>query len=67
MKNRIPIAKIGKSYGVKGWAKLHLLTDFPEQFKAGATFESDKIKDFFEINLMNTCSISSVESVLPSL
>ena len=43
MKNKIPIAKIGKSYGVKGWAKLHLLTDFPEQFKAGATFESDKI------------------------
>jgi 16S rRNA processing protein RimM len=40
---KIPIAKIGKTYGVKGWQKLHLLTDFPEQFKVGATFESDKI------------------------
>jgi len=43
MKNRIPIAKIGKTYGVKGWLKLHLLTDFPEQFKAGRNFEADKI------------------------
>jgi len=42
MKNKIPIAKIGKTYGIKGWQKIHLLTDFPEQFKKGATFESDK-------------------------
>jgi len=41
--NKIPIAKIGKTYGIKGWVKLHLLTDFPEQFKAGITFEADKI------------------------
>jgi 16S rRNA processing protein RimM len=39
---KIPIAKIGKSHGVRGWQKLYLLTDFPEQFKPGATFESDK-------------------------
>ncbi|HIQ51528.1 MAG TPA: 16S rRNA processing protein RimM [Nautiliaceae bacterium] len=42
MKNKIPIAKIGKTYGTKGWQKIHLLTDFPEQFKKDATFESDK-------------------------
>jgi 16S rRNA processing protein RimM len=41
--DKIEIAKIGKSYGIKGWQKLHLLTDFPSQFKPGATFESDKI------------------------
>ncbi|GAB6074135.1 ribosome maturation factor RimM [Nautilia lithotrophica] len=41
--NKIPIAKIGKSYGIKGWQKIHLLTDFPEQFKSGKTFPSDKI------------------------
>jgi len=41
--NKIPIAKIGKTFGVKGWVKLHLLTDFPEQFKANETFEADKI------------------------
>ena len=43
MKNRIPIAKIGKTHGVKGWLKLNLLTDFPEQLKANKTFEADKI------------------------
>jgi len=40
--NKIPIAKIGKSYGIKGWQKLHLLTDFPDQFKKDKTFPSDK-------------------------
>jgi 16S rRNA processing protein RimM len=40
--NKIPIAKIGKSYGIKGWQRIHLLTDFPEQFKPDTTFESDK-------------------------
>ena len=40
---KIPIAKIGKSHGLKGWQKFHLLTDFPEQFKPGSTFTSDKI------------------------
>ena len=40
--SKIPIAKIGKTFGVKGWVKLHLLTDFPEQFKAGKTFTADK-------------------------
>ena len=42
MKNKIPIAKIGKSHGLKGWQKLHFLTDFPEQFKPGREFSSDK-------------------------
>jgi len=39
---KIPIAKLGKSYGVKGWQKIHISTDFPEQFKEGATFKSDR-------------------------
>ena len=39
---KIPIAKLGKSHGIKGWQKIHLLTDFPEQFKPGATFSSEK-------------------------
>jgi len=44
MKNKkIPIAKIGKSYGIKGWQKIHILSDFPEQFKVGKEFESDRI------------------------
>jgi len=43
MNEQIPIAKLGKSYGLKGWQKIYFLTDFPEQFKPGATFLSDKI------------------------
>ncbi len=43
-KDKITIAKIGKTHGVKGWLKLHLLTDFPEQFKAGKTFQSDNLE-----------------------
>jgi 16S rRNA processing protein RimM len=42
--NKIPIAKIGKTNGLKGWQKIHLLTDFPEQFKPNTTYESDKIE-----------------------
>ena len=42
MNKKFPIAKIGKTYGVKGWQKIHLLSDFPEQFKAGVKFSSDK-------------------------
>jgi len=42
--NKIPIAKIGKTNGLKGWQKIHLLTDFPEQFKPNTAYESDKIE-----------------------
>jgi 16S rRNA processing protein RimM len=38
----IAIAKIGKSVGLQGDLKLHLLTDFPEQFKPQTTFKSEK-------------------------
>jgi len=48
MKSKIPIAKIGKSHGLKGWQKLHFLTDFPEQFKPGREFSSDKINLIIE-------------------
>jgi 16S rRNA processing protein RimM len=39
---RLPIARIGKSVGLRGEMRLNLLTDFPEQFKKGATFDSDR-------------------------
>ncbi len=38
----ITIAKIGKTVGLKGFLKLHLDTDFPEQFKKGAKFHSKR-------------------------
>ncbi len=39
---RIHIATIGRCVGLRGDLKLHLYTDFPEQFKAGAMFQTDK-------------------------
>jgi 16S rRNA processing protein RimM len=39
---KLPIARIGKTVGLRGDLRLHLLSDFPEQFKKGATFMSDR-------------------------
>ncbi len=38
--SQLEVAKIGKTVGLDGKLKLHLSTDFPEQFKKGATFYS---------------------------
>ncbi len=37
---QLTVAKIGKTVGLDGKLKLHLSTDFPEQFKKGALFYS---------------------------
>ncbi|HHC11257.1 MAG TPA: 16S rRNA processing protein RimM [Campylobacterales bacterium] len=34
------IAQVGKTYGLHGDLKLHLHTDFPEQFQIGESFDS---------------------------
>ena len=36
------IAQIGKTVGLHGDLKFHLHTDFPEQFKAGQKYQSDR-------------------------
>lgn len=36
------IATLGKTVGIKGDMKLHIKSDFPEQFKKGATFLTNK-------------------------
>lgn len=36
--SEIVVAKIGKTIGLDGKLKLHLLSDFPEQFKKGSKF-----------------------------
>ena len=38
------IARVGKTVGLKGQLRLHLMTDFTEQFHSGAVFDSDKGK-----------------------
>ncbi|WP_353661293.1 ribosome maturation factor RimM [Hydrogenimonas sp. SS33] len=39
---KIPVARIGKSVGLRGDLRLNLLSDFPEQFRKGARFSSDR-------------------------
>ncbi len=40
--DRLFIAQIGRTVGLHGDLKLHLHTDFPEQFTPGATFASSR-------------------------
>jgi 16S rRNA processing protein RimM len=40
--NKFLIAQVGRTVGLRGDLKLHLHTDFPEQFKKGITFSSDR-------------------------
>ena len=40
--DRFFIAQLGKTVGLWGDLKLHLHTDFPEQFKIGQTYQSDR-------------------------
>ncbi len=42
MNSKIYVAKLGKTVGLKGDLKLHLDTDFPNQFKVGVTFSTNK-------------------------
>lgn len=42
MNNNIYVAKLGKTVGLKGHLKLHLDSDFPEQFKKNAIFISNR-------------------------
>ena len=39
---KIPVARIGRTVGLRGDLRLNLLTDFPEQFVSGARFFSDR-------------------------
>ena len=49
------IAKLGKTVGLKGLLKLHIDSDFPEQFKKNSTFITNKNKQLTieTINLKN--------------
>lgn len=49
---RFFIAQIGKTHGLYGDLKLHVHTDFPEQFQEGYTFETSSGKlEILTINL----------------
>ncbi len=40
--NNVYVAKLGKTVGLKGHVKLFIESDFPQQFKKGATFTTNK-------------------------
>ena len=40
--DKIYVAKLGKAVGLKGQQKLHIDSDFPEQFKKDSIFTTDK-------------------------
>jgi len=40
--NNIYVAKLGKTVGLKGHLKLFIDSDFPEQFKTGSKFQTNK-------------------------
>jgi 16S rRNA processing protein RimM len=49
---RFLIAQVGKTHGLHGDLKLHIHTDFPEQFKSGYTFQSSAgLLEIHEVNL----------------
>ncbi|HIP13501.1 MAG TPA: 16S rRNA processing protein RimM [Arcobacter sp.] len=52
---KIYIAKIGKTVGLKGQMKIHIDTDFPQQFKKGAVLITHK-KQSLTIETINTTS-----------
>lgn len=42
MNNDVYVAKLGKAVGLKGHVKIFIDSDFPNQFKKGATFTTNK-------------------------
>jgi 16S rRNA processing protein RimM len=41
---KIYVAKLGKSVGLKGQMRIYIESDFPEQFKKGVSFTTNKNK-----------------------
>jgi 16S rRNA processing protein RimM len=52
---KIYVAKLGKTVGLKGQMKIYIESDFPEQFKKGATFTTNK-NQTLQIESINTSS-----------
>ncbi|MLY94109.1 16S rRNA processing protein RimM, partial [Campylobacter jejuni] len=52
-KDFVQVAKLGKTVGLKGYVKLHNLSDFSSQFKKDATFFIKNIKEMLKIKHYN--------------
>lgn len=53
------VATIGKTVGLKGALKIHIVSDFPEQFKSGAKFilDDDRVLEIAAFNDGNLTAI----------
>ncbi|CAA6816746.1 MAG: 16S rRNA processing protein RimM [uncultured Sulfurovum sp.] len=62
---RFFIAQVGKTHGLHGDLKLHIHTDFPEQFKEGYTFQtSSGVLEILKVNLdRNIISFKGYEGI----
>ena len=63
MKNKIYVAKLGKSVGLTGEIKIFLDSDFPEQFKKGATFTTNKDNSLTVKNYNESRGIISFDEI----
>ncbi len=67
MSDKIYIAKLGKTVGLKGQLKLHIDSDFPEQFSVNTTFKTNKnitltIESFNKIsNVVKFIGLDTIE------
>lgn len=53
--NNIFIAQIGKTVGLHGDMKLHIHSDFPNQFKVGSKFKTDRgVVEFIKFDAKNS-------------
>jgi len=55
--DRIYIAKLGKTVGLKGQQKLHIDSDFPEQFKKNTKLTTDKNQELIIESYNTTNSV----------
>ncbi|HDZ5065716.1 TPA: 16S rRNA processing protein RimM [Campylobacter jejuni] len=55
-KDFVQVAKLGKTVGLKGYVKLHNLSDFSSQFKKDATFFIKNTREILKIKHYNISS-----------
>ena len=55
--DKIYIAKLGKTVGLKGQQKLHIDSDFPEQFKKDTKLTTDKKQELIIESYNNTSNV----------
>lgn len=61
--NNVYVAKLGKTVGLQGHVKLFIESDFPEQFKKGASFTTNKKETLTILEYNPTRGIVKFENI----